>query len=137
MTRAEREKQRAVLDRLRRDATSLATHFRLPLGSIDAERAQVKRRYGVCYEDGTIRVRLRHARTGRLIKYSGLIDTLCHELAHLRYFNHGMRFQRFYRKLLAHARRVRIYQPDPRRIAPPRPRPQKERPQPLQLDLFF
>lgn len=102
-----------MLQRLRRDAFALSARFRLPARSIEAERPQVRRRLGVCYADGSIRVRLRHARTGRLLKYSSLVDTLCHELAHLRHFNHGMRFQLLYRGILEHARREGIYRPDP------------------------
>ena len=64
----------------------------------------MKRRYGVCYADGTIRIRLRHATTGEPLKYSSLVNTLCHELAHLRHFNHGLRFQRFYAQILEFAR---------------------------------
>ncbi len=81
--------------------------------AIEAERPRVKRRYGVCYADGTIRIRLRHAATGKPLKYSSLVNTLCHELAHLRHFNHGLRFQRFYRQILEHARAARIYLPGP------------------------
>lgn len=73
----------------------------------------MRRRLGVCYEDGTIRIRLFHARTGQPLKYSSLVDTLCHELAHLRHFNHGRRFQVLYRRILEHARRVGIYRPGP------------------------
>lgn len=83
----------------------------------------MRRRLGVCYSDGTIRIRLFHARTGRPLVYSSLVDTLCHELAHLRHFNHGRRFQALYRRILEHARRARIYQPglagDPDGVAPP------------------
>ena len=83
----------------------------------------MRRRLGVCYSDGTIRIRLFHARTGRPLVYSSLVDTLCHELAHLRHFNHGRRFQALYRRILEHARRAQIYQPglggDPDGVAPP------------------
>ena len=112
-----------MLERLRADALTLAAAYRLPLCSLDAERPQVKRRYGICYDDGRIRVRLRHVRTGQLLKYSSLVDTLCHELAHLRYFDHGRRFTAFYEKLLAYARRRGIYRPGsppPRRREEPR-----------------
>ena len=137
----ERGEQELVLRRLRRDARVLAWRFGLDLRRLDAERPQVKRRYGVCYSDGSIRIRLRHARTGRLLKYSGLIDTLCHELAHLRYFDHGIRFQLFYRRILEHARRIGVYRPG----RPPRPEPTARAPlaprasaapQPVQLELF-
>jgi len=106
-----------VLRRLRQDGRVLARAFRLPLRALDAERANVKRRYGVCYEDGSIRIRLRHVRTRELLRYSGLVDTLCHELAHLRHFDHGPRFHVLYRRILTHARRLGIYRPAPRAAA--------------------
>ncbi len=112
-----------MLERLRADARTLAAAYRLPLRSLDAERPQVKRRYGICYDDGSIRIRLRHLRTGQLLKHSSLVDTLCHELAHLRHFDHGWRFHALYEKVLAYARRKGIYRPGPR---PPRLRPQPQ-----------
>ena len=114
MNRAE---VRDLMERLDGDASRIAAHFSLSYRSIKPERADVKRRYGVCYSDGSIRIRLRHATSGRPLRYSSLVSTLCHELAHLRYFNHGARFQGFYRKLLRWARDEGIY----------RPRPQAER----------
>jgi hypothetical protein len=120
MTDVERREQELVLGWLRRDALRLAGDFRLLLHSLEAERPRVKRRYGVCFSDGRIRIRLRHARTGELLKYSALVDTLCHELAHLRHFDHGPRFRALYLRILEHARGVGIYRPDPRRRAPGR-----------------
>lgn len=111
MTKAEREEQRRVLLGLCRDARTLATAFQLPLRSVEAERPQVKRRYGICYDDGSIRIRLRHVRTRQLLKYSALIDTLCHELAHLEHFHHGPRFRALYLDILGYARRRGIYRP--------------------------
>ncbi len=105
-----------VLQRLRRDAALLARAHRLPVRSLEPEHANVKRRYGVCYDDGSIRIRLRHLRTGSLLKYSSLIDTLCHELAHLRHFDHGPHFEALYGNILAYARRTGIYQPGPRGV---------------------
>jgi len=87
--------------------------FGLRYRAIEPERPHVRRRLGVCYADGTIRIRLFHARTGLPLKYSSLVDTLCHELAHLRHFNHGRRFQALYRRILEHARRAGIYRPGP------------------------
>ena len=100
-----------LIEQLARDASRIARIFGLRYRVIEPERPQVKRRLGVCYRDGTIRIRLFHATTGRPLKYSSLVDTLCHELAHLRNFNHGKRFQFFYRRILEHARREGIYQP--------------------------
>ena len=87
---------RLLMESLNRDAERIAQRFSLRFKSIEAERANVKRRYGVCYSDGVIKIRLRHAVTGRPLKYSSLVNTLCHELAHLRHFNHGPRFKAFY-----------------------------------------
>jgi hypothetical protein len=103
---------RAVLLRsLERDAERIALPFGLRYKSIDAERANVTSRYGVCFSDGAIRIRLRHAVTGHPLKYSSLVNTLCHELAHLRHFNHGPRFKAFYFELLDFARVQGIYRP--------------------------
>ncbi len=71
----------------------------------------MKRRYGVCFSDGAIRIRLHHVTTGRPLKYSSLVNTLCHELAHLRHFNHGPRFKTLYLRILEYARAQGIYRP--------------------------
>ena len=134
-----------LMARLNRDGASIAARFGLRYRAIEAERPRVKRRYGVCYADGTIRIRLAHAASGQPLKYSSLVNTLCHELAHLRHFNHGARFQRLYREILEYARHVRIYRPGPdpaaMRAAPPRPQstPMSRpfpKPAPVQLGLF-
>ena len=123
----------ALLAQLERDALRICERFRLRYRVLEAERANVKSRYGICYSDGTIRIRLRHATSGKPLKYSSLVNTLCHELAHLRHFNHGPRFQTFYGEILEWARRERIYQPGrpaqaarPRALEPPRVRPASE-----------
>jgi predicted metal-dependent hydrolase len=107
----ERKLSRDLTAQLNSDAERIAGHFELRYRCIEAERANVKRRYGVCYSDGTIRIRLRHAVSGRPLKYSSLVNTLCHELAHLKHFNHGLRFREFYRGLLEWARAEGIYRP--------------------------
>jgi len=137
----ERATARMMIESLTRDAERIARHFGLRFKSIRAERANVKSRYGVCYSDGEIKIRLRHAVTGRALKYSSLVNTLCHELAHLRHFNHGPRFQAFYLDLLSHARAQGIYRPSrPRAVARGRTALQRhERPKPTapdQLSLF-
>jgi len=151
----DRNTARALTRRLQRDGARIAARFGLRYAAIEAERANVTSRYGVCYSDGVIKVRLRHAVTGRPLKYSSLVNTLCHELAHLRHFHHGPRFRAFYLRLLEHARAEGIYRPGgpagprTRAVSPPslasgRPRtsgrpPAPERPPaagPVQLALF-
>jgi hypothetical protein len=104
---------RALIERLSRDAARIAERFGLRYRAIEAERPSVRNRYGVCYADGRIRIRLRHVATGRSLKYSSLVNTLCHELAHLRHFDHGPRFKAFYLRVLDFARAEGIYQPGP------------------------
>jgi Protein of unknown function DUF45 len=118
--RLDQATKRALLARLERDALHLCSRFGLRYRVLEAERANVKRRYGVCFSDGTIRIRLRHAATARPLKYSSLVNTLCHELAHLRHFNHGPQFQGFYARILECARRDGIYRP--RAVGEPDPR---------------
>lgn len=103
-----------LLSRLRGDAARIASHFGLNYRDIQAEHPRVKDRYGVCYSDGLIKVRLTHAKSGEPLRYSSLIDTLCHELAHLRHFNHGPEFKAFFWEILGWARREGIYRPTPR-----------------------
>ena len=130
-----------LLERLHRDAERVARRFELRYRSIEAEDARVRRRYGVCYDDGSIRIRLFHAVTGRPLKYSSLVSTLCHELAHVRHMNHGKRFRALHQELLEFARREGIYapgaSPQPEIIAQDAPAPSPARPSgPIQLSLF-
>ena len=118
----ERATARKLIEQLNRDAERLAERFQLRYASIEAERAGVKSRYGICYSDGLIKIRLRHAVTGQPLKYSSLVNTLCHELAHLRHFNHGERFKAFYLQILEYARREAIYRPRSPGTTPPPPR---------------
>lgn len=110
-----------TIERLRNQAIQLAAHFGLRYATIEAEVEGVVQHYGICYADGRIRIRLRHATTGRLLKESSLVDTLCHELAHLKHFDHSVRFRRFHERVLAEARRRGWYRPGPAQA----PRPQR------------
>ena len=127
---------RSLMAQLQRDAERIAAHFGLRYRSLRAERIGTNAHYGICYSDGSIRIRLRHASTGRPLKYSSLVNTLCHELAHLRHFNHGPRFKAFYFRLLDFARAEGIYRPGPRPARPATPPAPLRVAGPVQLDLF-
>lgn len=118
---------RELVERLRGDAARVAAQFQLPPYELDADRPTAHERYGVCFADGRIRIRLTHARTGRPLRYSALIDTVVHELAHLRHLNHGPRWEALYEEMLAWCRAQGIYSPQQRR---------EPAPQPAQLGLF-
>jgi predicted metal-dependent hydrolase len=132
-----------LLARLERDAAVIAARFGLRYRVIEAESPRVKRRYGVCFRDGTIRIRLAHVVTGQPLRYSSLVATLCHELAHLRHFDHGLRFRSFNQHILEWAREAGIYRPRPEWLAPSRgaaraatPRTTRVADPPRQLTLF-
>jgi predicted metal-dependent hydrolase len=110
MKAAEQREEDALLRRLREDAQLLAQAYGLPLRSIAKTRRDA-RLYGTCDIDGQIRIRLRSRITGEFLRYSSLVATLCHELAHLRHFHHGPSFVRFYRELLEAARARGLYRP--------------------------
>jgi predicted metal-dependent hydrolase len=118
LTQLERQARERAIERLRRHGALLAQAFGLPLVSIDPESMRVRRRLGICYADGRIRIRLHSLRSVELLKYSAMVDTLCHELAHLRHFDHGRRFWALYRRILAYARRQGIYRPGPEPAQP-------------------
>lgn len=107
------KEDREAIRKLREYGLLLVRQFGLRLAVVEPERDGVNSHYGICYEDGLIRIRLRHARTGRLLKESSLVDTLCHELAHLRHMNHGLRFRRLYLEILEAARGLGYYRPGP------------------------
>ena len=106
------------MERIKRWGRDLAGRFCLKLYGIEAEREGETGHFGICYQDGLIRIRLRHAVTGKLLKESSLVDTLCHELAHLRHFDHSDAFWSYYRKILNEARRLGYYRPGPARKGP-------------------
>lgn len=112
--RARREAEdRDTMGLLRSRGAVLASHFGLQYAALEPEADGVVEHYGICYRDGLIRIRLRHASTGKLLKESSLVDTLCHELAHLKVFDHSLRFRRFYLKILDEARERGWYKPGP------------------------
>jgi hypothetical protein len=125
------------IEQLRTDARRIAERFELPDFELDADRPDARSRYGLCDSEGSILVRLVNVRTGRDLKYSALIDTVVHELAHLRHFNHGPRWEALYRRMLEWAREQGIYQPRP---VPPPSEPRSAEPaapvEPPQLELF-
>src|SRR5262249_14215185 len=114
----QREKT-ALWARVEADAKRIAARFELEYRRIEPEREGVRRHYGIPYSDRTIRIRGRHARTGRPLKYSRVVNTVCHELAHLKHFNHGPRFKKYYFRLLDWARSEGIYRPATAEPLPP------------------
>ena len=73
-----RFERKNLIEKIRSDAALIAPKFRLRYAAIQAESKNVKRRYGVFFIDGLIKIRLSHISTAEPLKYSSLISTLCH-----------------------------------------------------------
>jgi hypothetical protein len=118
MTSQDKLDENSLLERLRGDARAIAGPFSLEFQQIGKTRRDA-RIYGCCDSDGHIRLRLRSRATGEFLKYSSLLATLCHELAHLRHFDHGADFTRLYRRLVRFAREIGLYRPAASGTHPP------------------
>lgn len=111
-----RQEDEQLLKRLRTDARRIASSFGMEWRSLGRTRRDA-RLYGVCDTEGNIRIRLRSLHTGKLLRYSSLVATLCHELAHLRHFDHGPQFTDLYQRMLDFSRQQGIYAPLARGVA--------------------
>jgi hypothetical protein len=117
-------RKREVMRRLRKDAERLCDRFGLEPKAILPERDGVFEWYGICSADGVIRIRLLHATTGRILRYSSLVNTLCHELAHLEHMDHKEGFRVLFGRILEHARSEGIYLPEGRSSEEDEPLPE-------------
>ena len=100
-----------LLVKIRRDAQRIAKRFRLKYLDITTEPEHIRDRFGSCDEDRIIRIRLHNLQNGRFLKYWNLVNTLCHEMAHLKFMDHGKNFKNLNRSILVWARERRIYNP--------------------------
>jgi predicted metal-dependent hydrolase len=55
--------------------------------------------YGICHPDGRIAIRIRWANGRALMPYA-IIDTMAHELAHLKYWTHSEKWFNLHSKIL-------------------------------------
>jgi len=62
----------------------------------DPER---KLSYGLCYPDGHIYIDLHNRRSRKYGRLESIIDTVVHELAHLKYPNHSRQFWASHKKM--------------------------------------
>jgi predicted metal-dependent hydrolase len=109
--------ERKLLRRIRRDGRRIAKQFKLRYLEITKESPRVRSRYGSCDQDRVIRIRLNNLTNGDFLRYANLINTLCHELAHIRYMDHGKKFKNLNNEILLWAKGRGIYRPHFRRAA--------------------
>lgn len=91
-----------VLTLLRSCAKRLKEHFKLPRYRLDLfdfddpERTTCR---GICYPDGQIHVNFRKRRGCKYDRLESAIDTVIHELTHLKYSDHNKEFWAFHQKM--------------------------------------
>ena len=100
-----------LLIKLKKDARRIAKRFKLRYLEIAKEDPWVRGHFGSCDDEGRIRIRLNNLRNGRFLTYPHLIHTLCHEMAHLKYMDHGKDFKYLNREILSWAKEKGIYRP--------------------------
>lgn len=61
--------------------------------------------FGWCNKRGDIRIGLRCLKTGKLLEHGEIIDTVCHELAHLKFLDHKKQWKETYHKYCDYVRR--------------------------------
>lgn len=71
---------------IRRYDALLSHAFKLPRHSIDFQ--PLIKDHGICYKTGEIHIRLWRKDLKGMLSLGTVVDTLCHELAHLVEFNH-------------------------------------------------
>jgi len=103
--------EQQLLTKIKKDGRRIAKRFKLKYLDIMTEYPQVRSRFGSCDEDKLIRLRLHNLKTGKFLKYKNLVHTLCHELAHVRFMDHGRDFRKLNQEILQFARESGIYNP--------------------------
>jgi len=113
---AEPAAQQSMLDELRVLLMPLLVRYRLPVDFQLAPGLRLRRRFGTCKlgKHGPASIRVRCTITNQRERWrvpSAIVVTLLHELAHLRYASHGVRFWQLLRRFVDHAHAAGLYDP--------------------------
>jgi len=108
MTKKQKAEDARVLGMVREALELYAGVYCLRLRSVELLRGS-NTVFGRCYSDGSIFITVRWKNGKQVLPYS-LLDTMAHELAHLRYFSHSPRWMRLHATLLQAMVRGHVYQ---------------------------
>lgn len=92
--------------RVRRDARKIAARYHLAIGRVRRLPGNADC-WGLCaWPSRDIWIAI-HDEYGDILPYDLILDTLCHELAHVRHFTHSPDWRRLYLRMLRWARAQR------------------------------
>ena len=105
-----------MLDEMRVLLMPLLTRYRLPIDFHLAPGLRLRTKFGTCrlHKHSPASIRVRCTITNEPERWrapSAIVLTLLHELAHLRYASHGVRFWHLLRWLVDHAHATGLYDP--------------------------
>lgn len=105
-----KEQVAAILTKIQRDVQPILREFGLKFMSLKESVAEGS--LGFNRDKRIIALNVRQKRNPMLLrKYSAIMSTMIHEMAHLRHMNHGRGFQEFEVELMQWARDKKIYSP--------------------------
>lgn len=95
-----------TLREVKKIADKITDHFWLDYRSIEEFNY---RWMGECDVDGNIKIRLKVYGSNRSLHRHTIIRTLCHEIAHLMFFNHGKMFRLLEKELITWAKQQEFW----------------------------
>jgi predicted metal-dependent hydrolase len=107
MTKREKE-DAAVFDFVQATLRIYADRFDIRLRGV-ARTKPTNSLFGSCYPNGKIVMTVRW-KSGKPLHAYSLVDTMAHELAHLRYFSHSQRWAELYSRIFFVMVRDGVYQ---------------------------
>jgi len=106
-----KEQAARILAEIDRDVKPIVEHFRIPYNALKESIAEQSLGFNRG-AGGIISLNVRQkADPMAFRKYSAVMATMIHELAHVRHMNHGPMFRQFEMELMAWAREKGIYRP--------------------------
>lgn len=95
----------AILDELKTYARLIAKKYDLKFKKI--KLINVSKRYeGWCTADGYIGIAVIDPDVDEYFDHDRIIDTLCHEMAHLKHHNHGDNWKALFKQILRYCRKI-------------------------------
>jgi predicted metal-dependent hydrolase len=107
MSKRDKKRDRKVFSYVHDMLMYFAAEFQLPLKEVKLV-SHKENFYGDCNKEGRIRIQVRRKGVGPLLAYQ-IVDTMAHELAHLRHLNHSWKWFFLYAAILHRMSHGNVY----------------------------